>query len=85
MNSFKFLMTAAAISAVSFAAEAQTLKMKNQVVRVTAYEASTAVNLVVVKPEKKVETLDPKLFTVETNGVQRTVKAIYTCDIIRNS
>lgn len=60
--------------------QAQTLKMKNQVVRVTAYEASTAVNLVVVKPEAKLETLDPKAFVVETNGVARNVKAIFTCD-----
>ena len=79
MKSIKLLLAAAALCAAT-SVDAQTLKMKNQVVRVTAYEASTAVNLVVVKPEKKVETLDPKSFKVETNGVERVVKAIYTCD-----
>ena len=74
------MLLAAASLCAAMSADAQTLKMKNQVVRVTAYEASTAVNLVVVKPEQKVETLDPKSFTVETNGVERIVKAIYTCD-----
>ena len=70
----------AVLSLVTFTAEAQTLKMKNQVVRIDAYEASTSVNLVVVKPEAKVETLDPKAFTVETNGIARTVKTVYTCN-----
>ena len=80
MNPFKLFMAAAAMSAVAFATEAQTLKMKNQVVRIDAYEASTSVNLVVVKPEAKVETLDPKAYTVETNGVARNVKTVYTCN-----
>lgn len=79
MKTINYLIATAAMC-VAMSAEAQTLKMKNQVVRVTAYEASTAVNLVVVKPEAKVETLDPKAFSVETNGVARAVKAIYTCD-----
>ena len=59
MRNIKSLFTAAALCAV-MPLSAQTLKMTNQVVRVTAYEAQTAVNLVVVKPEAKLETLDPK-------------------------
>lgn len=71
----------AAMSALAtLTVDAQSLKMTNQVVRVTAYEASTAVNLVVVKPEKKIDVLDPNAFVVETNGVSRGVKIIYTCD-----
>ncbi len=61
-------------------ANAQTLKMTHQVVRITAYEASTSVNLVVVKPEQKLDALDASVFDVETNGVKRNVKIVYTCD-----
>lgn len=77
MNSIKILLAAATMTA-ALSAEAQTLKMKNQVVRIDAYEALTSVNLVVVKPEAKVETLDPKAYVVETNGVARTIKTVYT-------
>ena len=79
MKSIKMLLAAAALCA-AMPVDAQTLKMKNQVVRVTAYEASTAVNLVVVKPEQKLDVLDPSVFTVLTNGVERNVKIVYTCD-----
>ncbi|MCQ2236318.1 MAG: prolyl oligopeptidase family serine peptidase [Bacteroidales bacterium] len=80
-KSLKSLFALAAMSAVAiFSADAQSLKMKNQVVRITAYEASTSVNLVVVKPEKKLDQLDPNAFIVETNGVPRNVKIVYTCD-----
>ena len=54
--------------------------MDHQVVRVTAYEASTSVNLIVVKPETQIDVLDPSVWTVQTNGVDRVVKALYTCD-----
>lgn len=66
--------------AITATAGAQTLKMTNQVVRITAYEASTSVNLVVVKPEIKLDALDVSAFTVETNGIERNVKIVYTCD-----
>ena len=67
-------MTAAAT------AGAQTLKMEHQVSGVTTYEASTAVNLVVVKPEIKIENLDPSVLTVNTNGTERNVVSVYPCD-----
>ena len=57
---------AAVAMTVAAAASAQTLKMEPQVVGVTTYEASTAVNLVVVKPEIKLDNLDPSVFTVNT-------------------
>jgi len=79
MNSIKTILAAMAMT-VAATAGAQTLKMTNQVVRIQAYEASTSVNLVVVKPEQKIDVLDPSVFTVETNGVERNVKIIYTCD-----
>lgn len=61
-------------------ASAQTLKMEPQVVGVTTYEASTAVNLVVVKPEIKLDNIDPAILTVNTNGTERTVKTVYPSD-----
>ena len=79
MKSTKSILAALALT-IAATAGAQTLKMTPQVVRITAYEASTAVNLVVVKPEVKPDVLDPAVFTVETNGVERNVKIIYTCD-----
>lgn len=79
MNILKTLLSVAALSAVTIAG-AQTLKMTNQAVRITAYEASTSVNLVIVKPEHTLDALDPSAFTVETNGVTRKVKIVYTCD-----
>ena len=79
MKSTKSILAALALT-IAATAGAQSLKMTPQVVRITAYEASTAVNLVVVKPEVKPDVLDPAVFTVETNGVERNVKIIYTCD-----
>ena len=79
MKSTKSILAALALT-IAATAGAQTLKMTPQVVRITAYEASTAVNLVVVKPEVKPDVLDPAVFTVETNGVERNVKIVYTCD-----
>lgn len=79
MNTIKPILAAVAMS-LAASAGAQTLKMNHQAVRITAYEASTSVNLVVVKPEKKIDVLDPSVFTVETNGVERNVKIVYTCD-----
>lgn len=79
MNKIKTILAAVAMS-VTANVSAQSLKMTNQVVRITAYEASTSVNLVVVKPEQKLDVLDPSAFTVETNGIARNVKIVYTCD-----
>ncbi len=79
MKPLKSYFAVAALSATA-ALSAQTLKMTNQAVRITAYEASTSVNLVVVKPEYKLDVLDAAVFDVETNGVKRNVKILYTCD-----
>ena len=67
-------MTAAAT------AGAQTLKMEPQVSGVTAYETTTVVNLVVVKPEIKLDKVDPSILTVTTNGKERNVLSVYPCD-----
>ena len=76
------IQTLFAVLALTFAASAaaQTLKMEPQVVGVTTYEASTAVNLVVVKPEIKLDVLDPSVFAVNTNGTDRNVLSAYPCD-----
>lgn len=79
MNSIKSILAALAMT-VAATAGAQTLKMTNQVVRIATYETTASVNLVVVKPELKLDVLDPSVFTVETNGVERKVKIVYTCD-----
>ena len=79
MNRIKSIIVALAITVVATAG-AQTLKMEPQVVGVTTYEASTAVNLVVVKPEIKLVNPDPSVFTVNTNGTERNVQSIYPCD-----
>jgi predicted peptidase len=79
MNNIRlFAVLAASVAALS--ANAQTLKMEPQVVGVTTYEASTAVNLVVVKPEIKLENLDPSVLTVNTNGTERNVLSVYPSD-----
>lgn len=65
---------------VATAAGAQTLKMEHQTSGVTTYEASTLVNLVVVKPEVKIDNLDPSVLTVNTNGVERNVLTVYPSD-----
>ena len=79
MTRMKPVLAALALTA-ALSAGAQTLKMQPQVVGVTAYEASTAVNLVVVKPEVKLDNPDPSVFTVNTNGTDRNVLSIYPCD-----
>ena len=79
MNRFKPFLTAVAL-VIAVSAGAQTLKMEPQVAGVTTYEASTAVNLVVVKPEIKLENPDPSVFSVNTNGTERSVVSIYPCD-----
>ena len=79
MKTLKTILSVLAMSA-AMTAGAQTLKMQPQVAGVTSYEAYTVVNLVVVKPEIKIENLDPSLLTVNTNGVERNVMNIYPCD-----
>ena len=80
MNKIHLLAAALVACTAAFSANAQTLKMAPQVVGVTTYEASTAVNLVVVKPEIKLVNPDPSVFSVNTNGTERTVVSTYPCD-----
>ena len=79
MKTIKPILAALAWT-VAAVAGAQTLKMEPQVVGVTTYEASTAVNLVVVKPEIKLVNPDPSVFAVNTNGVDRNVLTVYSSD-----
>jgi hypothetical protein len=79
MKTLKSILAALALT-VAATASAQTLKMEPQVVGVTTYEASTAVNLVVVKPEIKLDNIDPSLLAVNTNGIDRVVKSVYPSD-----
>lgn len=79
MKTLKPILAALAMT-IAAAAGAQTLKMETQVVGVTTYEASTAVNLVVVKPEIRLAGLDPSSLTVNTNGTDRNVMTVYPCD-----
>ena len=79
MNRIQSILAVLAMT-VAASAGAQTLKMAPQVVGVTTYEASTAVNLVVVKPEIKLDNLDPSVFTVNTNGTERNVLSAYPSD-----
>ena len=79
MNLIKPILAAMAMT-IAAAASAQTLKMEPQVVGVTTYEASTAVNLVVVKPEIKLDNIDPSVLAVNTNGTDRNVMSVYPCD-----
>ena len=79
MKTIKSILAAMAMTAAATAG-AQTLKMTHLVSGVTTYEASTAVNLVVVKPEIKIENLDPSILTVNTNGTDRNVVSVYPCD-----
>ncbi|MBR1569604.1 MAG: prolyl oligopeptidase family serine peptidase [Bacteroidales bacterium] len=80
MNSPKPFLAVLALAALAASAHAQTLKMEPQVAGVTTYEASTAVNLVVVKPEIKLDNPDPSVFTVNTNGTERNVISVYPSD-----
>ena len=79
MNRIQSILAVMAL-AVAASAGAQTLKMAPQVVGVTTYEASTAVNLVVVNPEIKLDNLAPSVFTVNTNGTERNVVNVYPSD-----
>jgi predicted peptidase len=79
MKSIKFILAAVAL-AVATSVGAQTLKMQPQTVGVTAYEATTVVNLVVVKPEIPLTNPDPSVFTVTTNGKERNVISVYSSD-----
>ncbi|MBO5808830.1 MAG: prolyl oligopeptidase family serine peptidase [Bacteroidales bacterium] len=79
MRTLKTIIAVMAI-AIASTANAQTLKMKPQVCGVTAYEAYTVVNLVVVKPEIKIGNIDPSVLTVNTNGKDRNVISVYSCD-----
>ena len=75
MNALKSIFVAMALT-VAATVSAQTLKMEPQVVGVTTYEASTAINLVVVKPEIKLDNVDPAVLAVNTNGIERNVIAV---------
>ena len=79
MNALKSILAALAMT-LAATAGAQTLKMEHQTAGVTAYEATTAVNLVVVKPEVKLDKVDPSVLTVNTNGTERNVLAVYPSD-----
>ena len=79
MKTLKSILAALAMTAAATAG-AQTLKMEHQVSGITTYEASTVVNLVVVKPEVKLTNLDPSVLTVNTNGTERNVMSVYPCD-----
>ena len=79
MKTFKSILVAAAMT-LAATAGAQTLKMEPQVTGVTAYEAYTVVNLVVVKPEVRIDKIDPAVLAVNTNGVDRNVVSVYPCD-----
>ena len=79
MKSIKAILAVLALT-IAAAASAQTLKMEPSVVGVTTYEASTAINLVVVKPEIKLDNLDPSVFAVNTNGIDREVVSAYPSD-----
>ena len=79
MKTLKSFLAAVAMT-LAATAGAQTLKMEHQTAGVTTYEASTLVNLVVVKPEVKIDNLDPSVLTVNTNGVERNVLTVYPSD-----
>ena len=79
MKTFKSILAALALTAAA-TASAQTLKMEHQVVGVTANEITAVVNVVVVKPEMKIDNLDPSVLTVTTNGKERNVLNVYPSD-----
>ena len=79
MKTLKSILAAVAMT-LAATAGAQTLKMEHQTAGITTYEASTLVNLVVVKPEVKIDNLDPSVLTVNTNGVERNVLTVYPSD-----
>ena len=71
---------AALVMTAAATAGAQTLKMEPQVTGITTSEISAVVSLVVVKPEIKIENLDPSILTVNTGGKERNVLNIYPSD-----
>ena len=76
----KTLLSILAALAITASASAQTLKMEPQVSGITTSEISAVVSMVVVKPEIKIEKLDPSVLTVTTNGRERNVLHVYPCD-----
>lgn len=76
MKTLKTILAALAMT-VAATAGAQTLKMEPQVTGITTSEITAAVSLVVVKPEIKIEKLDPSVLTVTTNGKERDVLTVY--------
>ena len=76
----KALLSILAALAITASASAQTLKMEPQVSGITTSEISAVVSMVVVKPEIKIEKLDPSVLTVTTNGRERNVLHVYPCD-----
>ena len=79
MKTLKSILAALAMT-VAVTAGAQTLKMEHQVAGVTANELTAVVNVVVVKPEMKIDNLDPSVLTVTTNGKERNVLNVYPSD-----
>ena len=79
MKTPKSILAALAMTAAATAG-AQTLKMEPQVTGITTSEISAVVSLVVVKPEIKIENLDPSILTVNTGGKERNVLNIYPSD-----
>ena len=79
MKTLTSILAALALTAAA-TASAQTLKMEHQVVGVTANELTAVVNVVVVKPEMKIDNLDPSVLTVTTNGKERNVLNVYPSD-----
>ena len=76
----KTLLSILAALAISASASAQTLKMEPQVSGITTTEISAVVSMVVVKPEIRIDKLDPSVLTVTTNGRERNVLHVYPCD-----
>ena len=79
MKTLKSIL-AALMMTTAATAGAQTLKMEPQVTGITTSEISAVVSLVVVKPEIKIENLDPSILTVNTGGKERNVLNIYPSD-----
>ena len=79
MKTLKSILAALMMTAAATAG-AQTLKMEPQVTGITTSEISAVVSLVVVKPEIKIENLDPSILTVNTGGKERNVLNIYPSD-----
>ena len=79
MKTLKSILAALMMTAAATAG-AQTLKMDPQVTGITTSEISAVVSLVVVKPEIKIENLDPSILTVNTGGKERNVLNIYPSD-----